>query len=250
MGRLFQLWVRPLPNLSQCCRRADEITKSGNVLQKIITALEESPSSRSDKENSDSTSENETKKPRKFQFYEKDEISVTHHKTVSVTPEGEVPPMASDVDSSQKKVPPLSPSKKAVREVDVLLAKTRNWLARHQDAKLTQNSKFVLSSPSDERKVMGNITAETIEKISKASAPALKPQDQPMHSNLMDQLKPSSGNATQGTQLASSSLASSSSASAGERSKKSIMEQLEEIRTKQKELELRQKARPKLLKMM
>jgi len=172
---------------------------------------------------------------------------VTHLRTVSVTPEGEAPPLTSGVDGPQKKVPPLSPTKTSVREVDALLAKTRNWLARHQDAKLTQNSKFTLSSSSDERKVMGNITAKTAESNSKLSAPitALKPQGPSMNSNLMDRLKPLSGNVTPGAHLASLSLASSSSTS-GERSKKSIMEQLEEIKAKQKEHELRQKARPKL----
>merc|ERR1711957_171397 len=240
--------------------RANNVAKSSSTLRDSIDKLEESLSTRSDKENSHRTSDNAAPiGPQKFQFYDRAETNAAHLAATLATLDKEAPLPAND-GGAQRTAPPLSPTKKSVREVDALLAKTRNWLVRHQDARLTQSSKYPpLSSSPEEREVMGNITAKTAEINSKlsASVAASKSQAPSIKANLTDQLKPLLCNSMRGSQssvkatdssndtraASISSLASSSSAS-GEGSKKSILEQLEEIRAKQNNLELRQKTSP------
>lgn len=151
------------------------------------------------------------------------------------------PLLAVDTSAPSEGVPPesctsqiLSPSKKSVREVDELLSKTREWLVRHNETQskkqtpcsMSDNDKTSLLpstlSPLSERKVMGNIATWT-------EVVSVK------HSSL----SPAS--------ISIAASASTASASPTESPiggpKKSIMEQLEEIRSKQRDLELRQKAK-------
>jgi len=185
-------------------------------------SLEESPTARSDKENG----------------------------------EGESPEDASAMPSPTE-IPSGKPS---VREVDDLLSKTRNWIKRHNEQtsnKSSGNTSLALS----ERRVMGNITARTVlNPENSISASTQLPAAGSGSSSLSDHLKQASvtiaeNNNTADTSAnvagdsalrgnsAASILSTSTTSRGGGAPKKSIMEQLEEIRAKQKELAMRQRAK-------
>ena len=201
-------------------------------------ALERSPTTRSDKENS---SEEGDIAPAKTQL------------TIDTKAE-----------AAGEQADALSPSTKSVKEVDELLSKTRQWLVTHNE---TQTKKLALATPtnnntmaapaktsSSDRKIMGNITSKSVLNIDTSSGSSASNSGSPLKANLspktklispnslMDQVR--SNAASNG--LASPSLLSapSSSSTTGE-PKKSILEQLAEIRAKQHDIELKQQAKKK-----
>ena len=168
----------------------------------------------------------------------------------------------------------LSPTaKKSVQEVDELLSKTRDWLVRHNESQ----KKKVPSSSSEEQKVTGKTVLSAIEN-SETPPPSSNKKDEQKPNNVtgksvlnaidllspkgtnnniskespktLDEMLQSKKNGTS-SNTALLAMLSPKSASEGRTTttppttddngpKKSIMEQLEEIRIKQRELESRQ----------
>jgi len=135
-----------------------------------------------------------------------------------------------------------SPAKQSVREVDVLLDKTRAWLDRHNESKLAKQASRLAPTPSlatpvsGERQVMGNITA----RIGPGNNALKSPP-----SLVVQVLQSKEGSTSTPRDAGASSISSFSGSSSMSPStspgpKKSILEQLGEIRAKQRELEQRQ----------
>jgi len=208
--------------------------------------IEKSPSTRSDKENSSTEPcDLEAAKPAT-------KVSLTVDTGPSANPEM---PSSSNV---------LLPSKQSVEDVDALLSKTRTWLVKHNESQQKKartprptpsNAKSILpalsTSMSSERQVMGNITAKTVLNPENSSSNSigsdalrLMSSARPMSPSLVEQLGLIKGvSTTPAVAGASLSSISSSASSGGGSGKKSILEQLSEIRAKQEEIESRQKAK-------
>lgn len=152
--------------------------------------------------------------------------------------------------SSALLISPISPCTRSVREVDELLSQTREWLARHsethpkkQDGIATKGKKdktpsLLESSLLEQRTV---VAKETLQEVTNPnSTRPMSPQ------TLSDLLHSKKGNGDLSPISPSSplfALSSLGSCPSSPTTGKSIKEQLEEIRAKQRELELRQKAK-------
>jgi len=237
-----------------------------DVVQDVDDKVEETASIRSDKENQTDTVE--------VSSDSKTDTSSTKVTALAVeTSAQDDTAVASTSILSPAKSSVLSPTaKKSVQEVDELLSKTRDWLVRHNESQ----KKKVPSSLSEEQKVTGKTVLSAIEN-SETPPPSSNKKDEQKPNNVtgksvinaIDLLSPKGTNTNiskespktldemlqskkNGTSSNTALLAMLSPKSASERTtttppttddngpKKSIMEQLEEIRIKQRELESRQ----------
>jgi len=212
-------------------------TDTDSSLQSENGSLKESLSTRSDKENGSALQSKATTTANK-----KSLMIETGASSVPLGSVGEAPLPGG----------PLTPgTTKSVQEVDELLAKTREWLVRHNESRPSKNnllpantttpgdaanSKLTIntSTPSVERKVMGNITARTV--LGNTTPPSSSPR------TLAEQMLQSKGiSISAGARAKTAPLLSSSTTTNNAEPKKSILEQLGEIRAKQREIELRHK---------
>jgi len=238
-----------------------------DVVQDVDDKVEETASIRSDKENQTDTVE--------VSSDSKTDTSSTKVTALAVeTSAQDDTAVASTSILSPAKSSVLSPTaKKSVQEVDELLSKTRDWLVRHNESQ----KKKVPSSSSEEQKVTGKTVLSAIEN-SETPPPSSNKKDEQKPNNVtgksvlnaIDLLSPKGTNTNiskespktldemlqskkNGTSSNTALLAmlSPKSASEGRTTttppttddngpKKSIIEQLEEIRIKQRELESRQ----------
>jgi len=237
-----------------------------DVVQDEDDKVEETASIRSDKENQTDTAA--------VSSDSKTDTSSTKVTALSVETSAQDDTVVSTSILSPAKSSVLSPTaKKSVQEVDELLSKTRDWLVRHNESQ----KKKVPSTSSEEQKVTGKTVLSAIEN-SETPPPSSNKKDEQKPNNVtgksvlnaIDLLSPKGTNTNiskespktldemlqskkNGTSSNTALLAmlSPKSASEGRTTttppttdddgpKKSIMEQLEEIRIKQRELESRQ----------
>ncbi len=142
---------------------------------------------------------------------------------------------------------PISPCTRSVREVDELLSQTRAWLARHseshakkQDSLASTSKEDGASSPMESSSSEHRTVAETLQEVTSPGISLSRPMSPPTLSELL--------HSKNGTSPASPSsplfaLTGSPSCQSTPSTGKSIKEQLEEIRAKQRKLEARQKAK-------
>jgi len=213
--------------------KADDITLHDTI------KLEKSPSNRSDKENSNSETSSSANNTTPL-------LTVDTSSTVTLSLKGSIASQPQQRDAN------------SVREVDALLSKTRQWLVRHNETVSQKNAVAAdadpLATTASDRRVMGNITAKTVRNPEnsgiKLFSSMSKMQDssgKATSSSLMDQLMVKNGNFTNNNTIASSaSMLSAASSASTSGPKKSIMEQLTEIRAKQREIEKKQKAKQNL----
>ena len=235
-----------------------------DVVQDVNDKVEETASTRSDKENQTDTVE--------VSSDSKTDTSSSKVAALAVetSPQDDTAVVSTSILSPAKSSVLSPTAKKSVQEVDELLSKTRDWLVRHNESQ----KKKVPSSSSEEQKVTGKTVLDAIENSDTPppSSNKKKPNNvtgksvlnaiellSPKGTNnniskespkTLDEMLQSKKNGTS-SNTALLAMLSPKSASEGRTTttppttdkdgpKKSIMEQLEEIRIKQRELESRQ----------
>ena len=237
-----------------------------DVVQDVNDKVEETASTRSDKENQTDTVE--------VSSDSKTDTSSTKVEALAVetSPQDDTAVVSTSILSPAKSSVLSPTAKKSVQEVDELLSKTRDWLVRHNESQ----KKKVPSSSSEEQKVTGKTVLSAIE--NSETPPSSNKKDEQKTNNVtgksvlnaidllspkgtnnniskespktLDEMLQSKKNGTS-SNTALLAMLSPKSASEGRTTntppttddngpKKSIMEQLEEIRIKQRELESRQ----------
>ena len=242
-----------------------------DVVQDEDEKVEETASTRSDKENQTDTTEVSSD-------IKTDTSSTKVAATLAVetSPQDDTAVVSTSILSPAKSSVLSPTAKKSVQEVDELLSKTRDWLVRHNES---QKKKVPLSSSSssEEQKVTGKTVLNAIEN-SETPPPSSNKKDEQKPNNVtgksvlnaidllspkgtnhniskespktLDEMLQSKKNGTS-SNTALLAMLSPKSASTGQATttpptkddegpKTSIMEQLEEIRIKQRELESRQ----------
>ncbi|KAL7431834.1 hypothetical protein ACHAXH_005560 [Discostella pseudostelligera] len=157
------------------------------------------------------------------------------------------------VDTVANPLSPLSPCKESVREVDELLSKTREWLARHSETQAKQQDDIAPKSEKDgtpsllESTKLGQRTVaekKATQEVTSLGNPMSSPMSPPtlnelLHSKKGGERAMSPASPSSPLFMLSGSTTIATSPGAG----RSIKEQLEEIRAKQRKLEARQKAK-------